>query len=225
MGHDTNMQELRELNLLSYLLERLSDTERWQLSVYDSGNCDGIAEYINMAYFEMQDEVEDSDDFDGPYQPERLDELIKAERDMTGSQGVTSVVNGHNYRFTACGPFLHPDTVTSALEALGLKVTGSAVSYSLERRLADLPEEIPSLAVACKSALNYLEDMDEWDSYSYIPEVKAACVSDDVSLLTGAILKCILKHEDHFRAAELTGDLLMGGMRILEETARAMEKR
>lgn len=123
--------------------------------------------------------------------------------------------NGHIYQVSATGSFCHPDTIIGELKKLGLYVKSCEVSYTLERRFSDFPDKIPSLAEACREALEYPTELDDWEDFSYNDEIIEVCVSDNVMELAQAVKKRLGEYENDFTATMLAGSLIIGAQYAL----------
>lgn len=125
--------------------------------------------------------------------------------------------NGHIYQIAATGSFCHPDTIIGELTKLGLSVNSCEVSYTLEQRFSELPENIPGLAEACREALEYPAELDDWENFSYIGEIIEICVSDNVMELARAVKNRLGGYGNDFTATMLTGSLIIGAQNVLHE--------
>jgi len=125
--------------------------------------------------------------------------------------------NGHIYQIAAVGSFCHPDTIIGELAKLGLTVNSCEVSYTLEQRFSELPESIPGFAEACREALEYPAELDDWEDFSYKDKIIEACISDNVMELAWAVKKLMGEYENDFAATMLTGSLIIGAKNVLHE--------
>jgi hypothetical protein len=81
-GNSCDYQELRAFNLLAHLLKRMPEDSYWEYGFNLSVECQTLPDFINMAYFVLQDAVDMKDQFNEPFNHESLNELLEAEKTM-----------------------------------------------------------------------------------------------------------------------------------------------